>query len=259
MLTGNGYFVWQAPACEKEGDPWSIVSAAVHAGMSSVIVKVSDGKGYYNNVPGDDPNAHLTRLVRALRLEDVAPWGFGYSYGGSVGNAAAEGEKLGEQCRDLGLAGCCADLEGEYEVAGSDAWAKAYLEALKAVYAGPLVVSSFWSRLYHPQFPWHTVCALCDAVSPQVYWGKDRDAALTLRQSAAEFAPFLKAYPRLQFFPTGAVSQDEGGGSAAAVRNFCVECDAEKTGGAWWWDMQEEIPSMLSVVAAWHPVPALVH
>jgi hypothetical protein len=245
MLTGKGCWCWQLPACEN-GDPWAITSAAVRAGLSHVVVKVADGTSGYND------QGQLARLVTALHSEGVAVWGFGYSYGGSAENAAAEGEFLGKQSGALGMDGAVIDAEGEYETEGSDAWAKAGCEALQQTYSGPVALSSFWSpQEYHPTFPWWTFLSLVNCVMPQVYWGASRDAALTLRQAAAEFAPYLQANGSLQFFPTGAINQEEGGGNSQAVTNFCAEVDGEGRGGANFWCWDEAVGSMWAAMADW--------
>jgi hypothetical protein len=247
MLTGKGCWLWKLPACEN-GDPGAITSAAVQAGLSHVVVKVAEGVKGYND------RGQLSRLVTALHSKGVAVWGFGYSYGGSAERAAAEGDFLGKQVKALGMDGAVIDAEGEYEAHGSDAWAQACGEALKGAYAGPAALSSFWSpQEYHPTFPWRPFLSLVGCIMPQVYWGATRDAALTLRQSAAEFAPYLQANAGLQFFPTGAINQEEGGGNPQTVTHFGAEVDAEGLAGANFWVWDEAVASMWGAMAKWQP------
>ncbi len=246
MLTGKGLWLWQLSACGDEDDPWPLMSRLLPLGLSHLVVKVTDGAKPYNDT------ATLQRLVRACHMEHIAVWGFGYTYGASEEHAALEGNELGARCKGLELDGAVIDAESEYETANSSAWAQSYCQAVKSAFAGPLALSSFWKPSVHAAFPWDAFCASVDVLMPQVYWG-DRDAAFTLRESAAEFAPYLKVYPHLQFFPTGAIDQEEGGGNPLKVTHFCAEVDAEGWAGANMWDLQEEVPSMLAAFAAWKP------
>jgi hypothetical protein len=276
MLTGKYLFSWNLTTCEPSWpDPWRVVSACAHAGVASLLIKVSDGAGVFNEDRSKDPSdplyqAPVKRLVAACLEMGIRPVGWGFVYGPadnagnpfSLAHATAEGEKLGEQCRDLGMAECWIDAEGSFEQSGPDGepavYAKAICEALKGVYSGPLCLSSFWKPQVHSALPWHTFCAEIaergnGAVSPQVYPEGPADPGPMLRESHDEFTGYLEAYPGLQFFPTCAINADDGGGNAAGVKNFCATADSLGLRGGAAWVLDEAIPSMTAAFAAWTP------
>ncbi len=251
MLTGKGAWIWQLDET-LGGDHWAITSAASHAGLSHVTVRVSLGTQPEND--GD----HLRRLATALHSQGIQVWAWAYLYGKTVAHARAEGLLLGQRAAGMGADGAIMDVEGEYEAAGSADWAKANCQGVRAAFTGPLALSSFWKPSVHQALPWHTFIALCDLFMPQCYWG-DCDTgkvwiepAKLLQQTVKEYANYKRIYGK-PLFPTGAIARKESGGDPARVRAFCREVDAQRLAGANFWDWQESSEETWAAMAAWKP------
>lgn len=246
-LKGKGLWLWQLEACGDTGDPWPLFSRIASAHLSHVVVKVSEGVGGYNN-----PTS-LHRLTDACHLEGLETWGFDYTYGRSPSNAALEGAELGKALVEYGMDGAVVDAEGQWETPAAGEWVAPFYDALRSVFAGPVALSSYWAPSFHGEFPWAEWFNRVDLFMPQVYPGATRDAALTLRQSHEEYLKLAVNHPRLQFFPIGAISAEEGGNNPAKVVNFCREVDVEGLRGANMWDFQEEVPEMWEAFIGWVP------
>jgi hypothetical protein len=243
MLSGKGIWTWRLSNVE-DGDPWTMVSKAVHGGLSHITVKVSDGLKPMQS--GD----YLRRVVKAMHSQNIQVWAWAYVYGKSVSNAAAEGVLLASRATGIGADGVILDVEGEYEVAGSAEWVKSCCASVGAGFSGPLALSSFWKPSVHSQLPWHQFCALCDIIMPQVYCFKS-DAGLQAQECWEEFAPYLKAYPKLQMFPTGAIAAEESDSNPLKVKHFCDEVDKAGWAGANFWCWDEAVTATWDAMAAW--------
>ena len=78
-LQGKGFFTWRIPKCEQ-GDPRKIVSLAVEAGLTHLVLKVADGPGVYNGNWGDAKD-HTSPVIMELRNKGIKVYGWHYVYG----------------------------------------------------------------------------------------------------------------------------------------------------------------------------------
>ena len=143
-----------------EGSVPAIIARAHAAGVSTLIIKSSDGADYWSQFsPG---------LVRELRAGGLHVCAWQYVYG-----TQPEGEaRAGARAADAGAECLIIDAEAEYE--GRYAAAATYLHELRRLLGGsyPLGLASFPYVDYHPAFPYSVFLGPGGAQfdMPQMYW-----------------------------------------------------------------------------------------
>jgi hypothetical protein len=192
----KGLWIYNLSNCEG-GSPSAIVNRAKAAGLGRVLIKIADGEDAFNET------APAIALVQGLHSAGIQAWSWAYSYGSSVETATAEANFAAHRALGLGVDGHVIDAEIEYEVDGSSDWATAHWKEFKRVASGmTLGLTSFWSPLLHPTFPWWGFFGV-DIWNPQIYWA-DRDPAQTLSTSVSE----LSAYGAKPIIPISAATPD---------------------------------------------------
>ena len=168
-IGGKGMWIWQWAATDA-GNPHSVVSQAVSAGLHQLWVRVGDSKyGFY----GASELASLVPVAHAAGLSVVA-WGFPYLYD-PVGDSNWTAQLLG--WRGPGgqaVDAYSADIERPSE--GVDLTAQrvaVYLQGVRKTAGTTPVVATVYPPLdayWAGGYPYSTIATYVDAFAPMVYW-----------------------------------------------------------------------------------------
>ena len=197
-LQGKGFFIWKIPSCEG-GSPTAIANAAQAAGLTHVMLKIADGTRSYNINPTTGADL-VPPVAQALWARNIRVWGWHYIYGE---DPVGEARKAVQRMLETNLDGYIIDAEAEFQAAGMDAAARAYMNELRAGLPNhPLALSSFRFPSYHPQFPWRDFLNKCDYNMPQVYWEMAHNPASQLTRCVTEFQNLTPFRPIIPTGPT---------------------------------------------------------
>jgi peptidoglycan hydrolase-like protein with peptidoglycan-binding domain len=229
-LKGRAMWIWELSS-SSGGSVSSIATRAHQYGISTVIIKSSDGTGMW---------AQFTpALVRSLHANGLHVCAWQYVYGNNPvdeANAGATAVRDGADCLMI-------DAEVEYE--GKYAQAQTYMTALrKAVgYQFPLALAGFPYVDYHPSFPYSVFLGRGAAQynAPQMYWA---DIGVGVDTVYAHTYLFNRPYNR-PIYPLGQVYN---GPPPRDIRRFRQDSRAYGALGVSWWDWQE------SPIRAWRAV-----
>jgi hypothetical protein len=199
MLTGKGWFIWQVSRCEH-GSPSAIADKAVAAGLSHVLIKVTE-RTYTYGLDGYGQDL-VAPVAAALHAKGIQVWGWHYVYGQQP---VDEAKAAVRRVLQLGLDGYVIDAEGEYTAPGMANAAHTFMASLKGgLPAGlPVALSSYRYPSVHRDLPWAAFLEHCDLSMPQVYWQGSHNSAVQLTRSVTELSDAkLVGTPR-PVVPTG--------------------------------------------------------
>ena len=247
MLQGNGFYLWNIRNCEK-GDVKQIASAAKSAGLTHLLIKVSD-RFYPHNTTPDGKTDFVPPLAEALREHGIQVWGWQYVYGYEP---VPEARMAIQRIQKLDLDGFVIDAEKEYKLPGRDQAAKRYLGELRSRFPDlPIALSSFRFPTLHPQIPWKIFLEHVNINMPQVYWEKAHNPAAQLARTLREFRNIA---PQRPIFPTGAAYK--GGGWRPTPEDTLEFLKAVKDNGLsgcnfWGWEFcRRDLPEVWKVISA---------
>lgn len=245
-LEGKGYYLWQVKNCEK-GDAEAIVQTALSAGLTHVLVKVSDGIYPYNYDWKTKTDA-AKPVVTALKEAGLVVWGWGFVYGEQ---AAEEANIAIRRIKELELDGFAIDAEGDYEDPTKKKAAAVYMNELRKQCKDlPIALSSYRFPSYHPRLPWKEFLGKCDFNMPQVYWMKSHNPGEQLRRTIREFQEIVPFRP---IIPTGSAFSERGWTpTAAEVLEFLQTAQSLNLSAAnfWSWDYcRENLPNLWNTIA----------
>jgi peptidoglycan hydrolase-like protein with peptidoglycan-binding domain len=230
---GQGMWIWYVSKSDG-GSVASIAAQAHAAGVTTVLVKSSDGSTNYWE-------QFSPALVQELHANGLKVCAWQYVYGS---DPAGEAE-LGARAVANGADCLVIDAEAEYE--GRYAAAQTYIADLRAkIGTGyPLGLASFPYVSYHPTFPYSVFLGPNGAQFnlPQMYWkaiGQSVDTVYANTYIAN------RIYGR-PIFPLG---QTYEGVSAADLLRFREEAVDYGASGLSFWDWQETSASGWSTLAA---------
>ena len=229
-LQGKGFFIWKIPYCEK-GDVKAIADLAVKAGLSHLLIKISDGIVDYN-VDRTTKTDLVPALVDELRARKIAVWGWQYVYWYSP---TGEADKVVQRVQKLNLDGLIVNAENEFKQAGMDKAAWAYMKRIRtALPELPIGLSSYRYPSLHRQFPWRHFLEFCDFNMPQVYWMGANNPGDQLVRCVREFQAITPARP---IVPTGSAFR-QGNWSAASqeVEQFLQVAQSLNFNAANFWE-----------------------
>jgi peptidoglycan hydrolase-like protein with peptidoglycan-binding domain len=230
---GQGMWIWYLSESDG-GNIASLVAQAHAAGVTTVLVKSSDGSTNYWS-------QFSPQLVQELHANGLRVCAWQYVYGS---DPAGEAE-LGARAVAYGADCLVIDAEAEYE--GRYAAAQTYITDLRAKIgpAYPVGLTSFPYVSYHPSFPYSVFLGPNGAQYnlPQMYW-KDIGASVDTVYANTYIANRVYGRP---IFPLG---QTYGGVSASELLRFREEAGDYGATGMSFWDWQETSPSGWSTLAA---------
>lgn len=201
-----------------------MVAKASRAKLSSLWIKIADGRSPYANTSGET-GANFDRLVRKCRDRNIRVWGWHVPHCADAPAATEEAGVVEAVAQNLGLDGLIMDAEGGAEFFKGDAAAAvAYGQAMRDVSDRlnvPLAMSSNdipqnidgWL----PRF--NKITSFADFNFPQVYYGGS--SSVENRLSRAENG---NAHVTIPFVPVGAgwLGPDGGCESASACAERAV-------------------------------------
>jgi peptidoglycan hydrolase-like protein with peptidoglycan-binding domain len=230
---GQGMWIWYLSHSDG-GNIASLVAQAHAAGVTTVLVKSSDGSTNYWE-------QFSPQLVQELHASGLKVCAWQYVYGSSPAGEA----ELGARAVAGGADCLVIDAESEYE--GRYAAAQTYIADLRAKIgaAYPLGLASFPYVSYHPTFPYSVFLGPGGAQYnlPQMYW-KDIGTSVDTVYANTYIANRIYGRP---VFPLG---QTYGGVSAADLLRFREEAVDYGASGLSFWDWQETSASGWSALAA---------
>jgi hypothetical protein len=246
LLKGRAMWIWELGS-SSGGSVSSIAATARQYGISTVIIKSSDGTGMWSQF--------TPALVRSLHAGGIHVCAWQYVYGSNpIGeaNAGATAVRDGADCLMI-------DAEVEYE--GKYAQAQTYMTALrKAIgYQFPLALAGFPYVDFHPSFPYSVFLGRGAAQynAPQMYWA---DIGVGVDTVYSHTYLFNRPYNR-PIYPLGQVYN---GPAPRDIRRFRQDARAYGALGVSWWDWQEAplrawraVAQPVGTVKTFTPVPGM--
>jgi hypothetical protein len=220
-LPGRGMWIWELPY-SSGGNLDAIISTAHQYGVSTVIVKSSDGTNQWSQF-----NPALVQALHGAGIH-VCAWQYVY------GNQPIAEAQLGAQAIHDGAD--CLMIDAEVEYQGKYAQAQQYMSTLRNLvgYHYPLALAGFPYVDYHPSFPYSVFLGRGAAQynAPQMYW---RDIGVSVDTVYAHTYLFNRPYKRA-IFPLGEVYDAPPSWQIRRFRQVSVSYGAR---GVSWWDWQE--------------------
>jgi len=224
-LAGRGMWIWYISR-SAGGTLSSIVSTARSYGVSTLIIKSSDGPTMWSQF-----NSSVVSTLHAAGLR-VCAWQYLY------GNHPLLEAQVGAQAVHDGADCLVIDAESEYE--GKYVAAQSYITQLRKLIGQsyPVALAGFPYVDYHPGFPYSVFLGPGGAQynSPQMYW---MDIGTTVTNVYAHTYAYNGVYGRA-IDPLGQVYQNPPLGQLIRFRQLSRTYGAA---GVSWWDWQEASPT----------------
>ncbi len=218
-LAGRGMWIWYVSR-SSGGTVSGIVASARHYGLSTVMVKSSDGPTMWSQF-----NPSLVSALHANHLR-VCAWQYVY------GNHPLGEAQVGAQAVHDGADCLIIDAEGEYE--GKYVAAQSYITQLRKLIGGsyPVALAGFPYIDYHPGFPYSVFLGPGGAQynSPQMYW---MDIGTSVNDVYAHTYAYNRVYQRA-IDPLGQVNPPMG-----QVIRFRQLSRTYGAAGVSWWVWQQ--------------------
>jgi hypothetical protein len=221
-MTVRAMYIWKlAPVIAGEGSVTKIVEKARRAKITSLWVKIADGKTAFANVKGATGEDFLS-LIEKCREKVIQVWGWQVPHSAEAGDPAREVQLVKDIAATYKLDGLIMDAEGGggYFQGDKDD-ADSYSSQMRALADGlkiPLGVSSndIPANLegWLPKF--NKIASHATINFPQTYYGES--PSVLNRIDRAENA---NRHVTLPFCPVGAAWIGDGGGCSSA--SACAE------------------------------------
>jgi Putative peptidoglycan binding domain len=220
-LAGRGMWIWYISR-SAGGTLSSIISEARHYGVSTLIIKSSDGPTFWSQF-----NSSVVSTLHANGLR-VCAWQYVY------GNHPLLEAQAGAQAVQDGADCLVIDAESEYE--GKYVAAQSYITQLRKLIGQsyPVALAGFPYVDYHPGFPYSIFLGPGGAQynSPQMYW---RDIGTSVDTVYAHTYAYNGVYQRA-IDPLGQVYENPPLGQLIRFRQLSRAYGAA---GVSWWDWQQ--------------------
>ena len=220
-LSGRAMWIWEL-ARSDGGSPSSVIADAHRFGLSTLIVKSSDGVSMWSQF--------TPQFVSALHAAGIKVCAWQYVYGNAPVTEAYKGAAAVHDGAD------CLIIDAESEYEGKYVSAQVYIQRLRALigYGYPLVLAGFPYIDYHPAFPYSVFLGPGGAQynAPQMYW---RDIGTTTDNVFGHTYAYNLIYGR-PIYPLGQVY---GRPPAHQVVRFRQLARVYGASGVSWWDWQE--------------------
>ena len=230
-LSGRAMWIWELPYADG-GNLGSIIATAHRYGVSTLIIKSSDGTSLWSQF-----NSSLVATLHANGLR-VCAWQYVY------GSHPVTEAYLGTDAVRDGADCLLIDAESEYE--GKYVAAQTYITQLRTLVGAryPLALAGFPYLDYHPAFPYSVFLGPGGAQynAPQMYW---KDIGTTVDAVFAHTYSYNLIYRR-PIYPLGQVYSNP---PAHQIVRFRQLSRAYGASGVSWWDWQEATGSAWSAVS----------
>jgi Putative peptidoglycan binding domain len=215
-------WIWELPNTNG-GNVASIVASAKQNGVGTLMVKSSDGTGFWTS-------QFTPALVSTLHASGIKVCAWQYVYGTHPITEAY----MGAQAVHAGADCLIIDAETEYE--GKYTSAQAYMTRLRTLIGAnfPLALAGFPYVDFHPAFPYSVFLGPGGAQYnvPQMYW---KDIGVTVDTVFAHTYAYNEIYGRT-IFPLGQVYSSP---PIRQIVRFRQLSRAYGAPGISWWDWQE--------------------
>jgi hypothetical protein len=220
-LAGRGMWIWYVSR-SSGGTVSGIVATARHYGVSTLIVKSSDGPTMWSQF-----NSSLVSSAHASGFR-VCAWQYVY------GNHPLLEAQVGAQAVHDGADCLVIDAEGEYQ--GKYMAAQSYITQLRKLIGAsyPVALAGFPYIDYHPGFPYSVFLGPGGAQynSPQMYW---KDIGTSVNSVFAHTYAYNRIFER-EIDPLGQVYQNPPMGQIIRFRQLSRTYGAA---GVSWWNWQQ--------------------
>jgi hypothetical protein len=220
-LTGRGMWIWYVSR-SSGGTASSIAANALHYGVSTVMIKSSDGPTMWSQF-----NRSLVSSLHARGLR-VCAWQYVY------GNHPLGEAQVGANAVHDGADCLIIDAEGEYE--GKYVAAQSYISWLRHLIGQsyPVALAGFPYIDYHPGFPYSVFLGPAGAQYnwPQMYW---KDIGTSVGAVYEHTYTYNAVYERA-IQPLGQVYQNPPMGQIIRFRQLSRTYGAS---GVSWWNWQQ--------------------
>jgi len=194
---GKGFMIWMISRCEN-GDAGAIATAARQAGLTHIQIKIANGINPYNYDAKNKIDL-VPPVANALKAKGIQVWGWHYVYGD---DPVKEAQIAVQRVKQLNLDGYIIDAEVEYKKVGKEAAAKKFMTELhNGIPNIPIALCSYRFPKLHPELPWKAFMEKCDVNMPQVYWEKQHNPGVQLKECVNQFNAMT---PILPIIPVGA-------------------------------------------------------
>jgi hypothetical protein len=221
-LARRAMWIWELPSTNG-GNVASIIASAKQFGVGTLMIKSSDGTGFWTS-------QFTPALLAALHAGGIKVCAWQYVYGTHPITEAY----MGAQAIHDGADCLIIDAETEYE--GKYIAAQAYMTRLRKLIGAnfPLALAGFPYVDYHPAFPYSVFLGPGGAQDnvPQMYW---RDIGVTVDSVFAHTYAYNEIYGRA-IYPLGQVYSSP---PARQIVRFRQLSRAYGAAGISWWDWQE--------------------
>jgi Putative peptidoglycan binding domain len=220
-LAGRGMWIWYVSR-SSGGTLSSIITTARHYGVSTMVVKSSDGQTMWSQF---NPTLVSTLHSNGIR---VCAWQYVY------GNHPLLEAQVGAQAVHDGADCLIIDAESEYE--GKYVAAQSYITQLRKLIGQsyPVALAGFPYIDYHPGFPYSVFLGPGGAQynSPQMYW---MDIGTSVGGVYSHTYAYNRIYGR-EIDPLGQVYRNPPMGQIIRFRQLSRTYGAP---GVSWWDWQQ--------------------
>ncbi len=213
------YIHYLKPVLTGEMGINNFVNKAKEAKLSSVWIKVAEGRTHFSNIIGE-MESQFRQVVAKLNQEGIAVWGWQVPHGETASLASQEAQLVATIAADFNLAGILMDAEsGEIFFRGNADTATTYAKGLKELLMAQgkgLAISSHDIPQNFPAFPFDAFAQQATVNAPQVYYGGSPSVENRLGRA-------LRANRHLEIplIPVGAAWVGDGGGCSSA--GACAE------------------------------------
>lgn len=187
-----------------EGTPDAIAAKAKKAKLSSVWIKVAEGKSRYANITGTMKD-NFIKLRDLLKAQNIAVWGWHVPRCVRPGDDVKEAMLVSTIADEMLLDGILVDAEsGDDYFRGDANAASAYMTTLRSGLEGQekgLAISSHDIPSNFPKFPFSSFAFKATINAPQVYYGGSPSVKNRLDRSKND--PKNKAL-NIPYVPVGA-------------------------------------------------------
>ncbi|MCX6318948.1 MAG: hypothetical protein NTW29_16840 [Bacteroidetes bacterium] len=187
-----------------EGTPANIAAKAKKAKLSSIWIKVAEGKSRNANITGTMKDKFI-QLRDALKAQNITIWGWHVPRCFKPGDDVVEANLVATICSELQLEGILVDAESGTEYFRGDAnAASGYMTTLRNALDAQgkgLAISSHDIPSNMPTFPFASFAFKATVNAPQVYYGGSPSVKNRLERSMND--PKNKAL-KIPYVPVGA-------------------------------------------------------
>jgi hypothetical protein len=219
-INGRCMYIWKLePILKAEMGLNNLVRKATRAKLSSVWIKIAEGRERYRNLTGSMQST-FKLAVEKLHERNIKVWGWHVPHAPTSETATQEASLVANLAREFGLDGILMDAEAEASffrgtAQTAEVYARNLRDALTSMGVG-LAISSHDIPTNFPNFPFDVFARHSTLNVPQVYYGGSPSVTHRLNRALR-----ANSHLSIPFVPVGAGWVGNGGGCSSA--SACAE------------------------------------